>query len=49
MFCLEATGEQRKRGAIPNVTPATVNVNIPDLEDFLTSYWRCMVGAVGKG
>jgi len=49
VFSLEATGELRKRVVIPNVIPATVNVDIPDLEDFLDFCRRCMVGAVGRG
>ena len=48
VFSLEATGELRKRVDIPNVIPATVNVDIPDLEDFLDFCRRCMVGAIGK-
>ena len=48
VFSLEATGELRKRVVIPNVIPATVNVDIPDLEDFLDFCRRCMVGAVGR-
>ena len=47
VFSLEATGELRKRVVIPNVIPATVNVDIPDLEDFLDFCRRCMVGPVG--
>jgi hypothetical protein len=34
---------------IPNVIPATVTVDIPDLEDFLDFCRRCIVGAVGMG
>jgi hypothetical protein len=49
VFSLEATGELRKRVVIPNVTPATVNLDIPDLEDFLDFCRQCMVGAVGRG
>ena len=48
VFSLEATGELRRRVVIPNVIPATVNVNIPDLEDFLDFCRRCIVGAVGR-
>jgi hypothetical protein len=48
VFSLEATGELRRRVVIPNVIPATVNVDIPDLEDFLDFCRRCMVGAVGR-
>jgi hypothetical protein len=47
IFSLEATGELRNRVVIPNVIPSTVNVDIPDLEDFLDFCRRCMVGAVG--
>ena len=49
VFSLEATGELRKRVVIPNVIPATVNVDIPELEDFLDFCRRCMVGAIEKG
>lgn len=49
VFSLEATGELRRQVVIPNVIPATVNVDIPDLEDFLDFCRRCMVGAVGRG
>ncbi len=47
VFSLEATGELRNRVIIPNVIPATANVDIPDLEDFLDFCRRCMVGALG--
>ncbi len=49
VLSLEATGELNKRVVIPNVIPATVDVDIPDLEDFLDFCRRCMVGAVGTG
>ena len=49
VFSLEATGELRKSVVIPNVIPATVNVDVPDLEDFLDFCRRCMVGAIDKG
>ena len=49
VFSLEATGELRRRVVIPNVIPATENVDIPDLEDFLDFCRRCMVGAIGRG
>ena len=49
VFSLEATGELRKQVVIPNVIPATVNLDIPDLEEFLDFCRRCMVGAVGRG
>ena len=49
VFSLEATGELRKRVIISNVIPATVNVDIPDLEDFLDFCRGCMVGAIGRG
>ena len=49
VFSLEATGELRNRVVIPNVIPATENVDIPDLEDFLDFCRRCMVGAIGRG
>jgi len=45
VFSIEATGELRKRVVIRNVIPATVNVDIPGLEDFLDFCRRCMVGA----
>lgn len=49
VFSLEATGELRKRVIIPNVIPATANVDVPDLEDFLDFCRRCMVGIIEKG
>ena len=49
VFSLEATGELRKRVVVPNVIPATAQVDIPDLEDFLDFCRRCMVGAIGSG
>ena len=49
VFSLEATGELRKRGVILNVSPGTVQADIPDLEDFLDFCRRCMSGAVGRG
>ncbi len=48
IFSLEATGELRRQVVVPNVIPATVPVDIPDLEDFLDFCRRCMVGAVGR-
>ena len=48
VFSLEATGELRRRVVIPNVIPATVVLDIPDLEDFLDFCRQCMVGAVGR-
>lgn len=48
VFSLEATGELRKRVVIPNVIPATANLDIPDLEAFLDFCRRCMVGAAGR-
>lgn len=49
VFSLEATGELRRQVVIPNVIPATVNLDIPDLEDFLDFCRQCMVGAIGRG
>ena len=48
VFSLEATGELRSEVVIPNVIPATVNLDIPDLEDFLEFCRQCMVGPVGR-
>jgi hypothetical protein len=48
VFSLEAVGELRRRVVIPNVIPATVELDIPDLEEFLDFCRRCMVGAVGR-
>lgn len=48
VFSMEATGELRRRVVIPNVIPATVDLDIPDLEEFLDFCRRCMVGAVGR-
>jgi len=48
VFSLEATGELRKRVVVSNVIPATVNVDIPDLEDFLDFCRGCMVGTIGR-
>lgn len=48
VFSMEATGELRSRVVIPNVIPATVELDIPDLEEFLDFCRRCMVGAVGR-
>ncbi len=48
VFSMEATGELRRRVVIPNVIPATVDLDIPDLEAFLDFCRRCMVGAVGR-
>ncbi len=47
VFSVEATGELRSRVVIPNVIPASVPLDIPDLEQFLDFCRRCMVGAVG--
>jgi len=49
VFSLESTGELRKRVAIPNVIPATVNLDIPELEAFLDFCRRCLVGPVTEG
>ncbi len=48
VFSMEATGELRRQVVISNVIPATVNLDIPDLEDFLDFCRQCMVGAVGR-
>jgi hypothetical protein len=48
VFSMEATGELRSRVVIPNVIPATVELDIPDLEEFLDFCRRCMVGSVGR-
>ena len=49
VFSMEATGELRRRVEIRNVIPATVKLDIPDLEDFLEFCRRCMVGGVSWG
>lgn len=48
VFSVESTGELRRRVVIPNVIPATVNLDIPDLEEFLDFCRHCMVGPVGR-
>ena len=49
VFSMESTGELRRRVVVSNVIPATVNLDIPDLGDFLEFSRQCMVGAVGRG
>jgi len=46
-FSLEATGELRKRIRIPNVIPANVPLDIPELGEFLQFCRNCLVGPVG--
>ena len=46
-FSLEATGELRRRIRIPNVIPAEVNLDLPELRDFLQFCRNCLVGPVG--
>lgn len=44
-FSIEACGELRRRIAIPNVVPSTVNINPPDLGDFLALCRQCLVSS----
>lgn len=46
-FSLEATGELRRKVRIPNVVPAEVDLEIPDLPEFLQFCRDCLVGPVG--
>jgi len=48
VFSLEACGELRKRITIPTVIPSGVNVDIPDLGDFLKFCRDCLVNSPGK-
>ena len=49
VFSLESPGELRRQVVVSNVIPAKVNLDIPDLGDFLEFCRQCMVGAVGRG
>lgn len=46
-FSLEATGELRRRVRIPNVVPADVKLDYPELKEFLQFCRNCLVGPVG--
>jgi len=48
-FSLEATGELRRRVVIPHVMPATADLDVPDLADFLDFCRRGLVGDPGSG
>jgi hypothetical protein len=47
VFSLEACGELRKRIVIHNVVPSGVNINLPNLNDFLNFCRNCLVGTPG--
>jgi len=47
VFSLEACGELRRRIVIPNVVPADVNIDIPDLTSFLRFCRNCLVASPG--
>ena len=47
VFSLEASGELRKRVHIHNVIPSGVNIDIPNLKDFLNFCRNCLVGPPG--
>ena len=47
VFSLEASGELRKRIVIHNVVPSGVNIDIPNLKDFLNFCRNCLVGPPG--
>jgi hypothetical protein len=47
VFSLEACGELRKRIAIHNVVPSGVNIDIPNLKDFLDFCRNCLVASPG--
>ena len=48
VFSLEACGELRKRIVIKHVVPSDVNVNVPDLKDFLAFCRHCLVSNPGR-
>jgi hypothetical protein len=45
VFSLEASGELRKRIVISHVVPSGVNINIPELNDFLRFCRNCLVSS----
>ncbi len=47
VFSLEACGELQKRIVIPHVVPSNVNVDVPDLKDFLAFCRHCLVASPG--
>ena len=47
VFSLEATGELRRRVVVPNVIPADVKLDMPDLGVFLQFCRDCMVQSPG--
>lgn len=47
VFSLEACGELKKRIAIRNVVPSGVNIDIPNLKDFLNFCRNCLVATPG--
>jgi hypothetical protein len=47
VFSLEACGELRKTVVINNVVPSGVNIDIPNLTDFLNFCRNCLVGTPG--
>lgn len=44
---IEACGELRRRVVIPNVVPSTVDIDPPELKDFLELCRRCLVSSPG--
>lgn len=47
VFSMEACGELRKRIQIRNVVPSGVNIDLPNLQDFLDFCRNCLVGPPG--
>ncbi|BDU78628.1 hypothetical protein [Mesoterricola sediminis] len=45
VFSMEACGELRKRIEIRNVVPSGVNIDIPDLDEFLAFCRHCLVAS----
>ena len=46
-FSLEACGELRKRIRVPHVVPANVNLEYPEVREFLMFCRNCLTGPVG--